>query len=268
MFDRNLAGAIFLCWLLIPSIARSQHIQAPDTESMKRVGRSSSDQASPDLLAVAKSIIAKTNEFRREENRSEVGVNTELAKAADYFAKYMAQTNKYGHNADGSQPADRVKKFGYEYCIVAENIAYEYDSTGFSTVKLSDKFFEGWQRSPGHRKNMLDPDVTETGVAVARSEETQYFYAVQVFARPKSKSIAFQVTNETGDTVHYEIAGQQFSLPPQYTRSHERCRSADLVLDRAVKNKDSPERAQPVRPANVDHFVIRKEDGTYRVRRS
>jgi len=79
---------------------------------------------------------------------------------------------------------------------------------------MGDKFFEGWKHSPGHRKNMLDPDVTETGVAVAQSEDTHYFYAVQIFGRPKSMSIAFQLTNESDKTIQYEIAGQTFSLPP------------------------------------------------------
>ncbi len=35
------------------------------------------------------------------------------------------------------------------------------------------------------RKNMLAPEVTETGVAVARSGKTGRYYAVQMFGRPR-----------------------------------------------------------------------------------
>ena len=45
----------------------------------------------------------------------------------------MARTGKFSHSADGSEPAARAKRFGYEYCIVAENIAYIFSSEGMAT---------------------------------------------------------------------------------------------------------------------------------------
>jgi uncharacterized protein YkwD len=42
---------------------------------------------------------------------------------------------------------------------------------------------EGWKRSPGHRRNLLAREATQTGVAVARSDQG-YYYAVQLFGRP------------------------------------------------------------------------------------
>ena len=41
------------------------------------------------------------------------------------------------------------------------------NSSGFTPKELADGFLEGWKQSPGHRKNMLDPDVTQIGVGVA-----------------------------------------------------------------------------------------------------
>ena len=64
-----------------------------------------------------------TNAFRRQEE-SQPGPAPQLASAARYFADFMARTGKFGHSADGSEPAARAKRFGYEYCIVSENIAY------------------------------------------------------------------------------------------------------------------------------------------------
>src|SRR5262249_23915200 len=146
-------------------------------------------------------IIGRTNAFRKEQGREKVRRDAKLTRAAEYFAGYMARTDRYGHSADGQRPAARATKYGYAWCIVLENIAYEYNSRGFTTAELAEGFFEGWKNSPGHRRNMLDPDVTDTGVAVARSDKTGYYYAVQMFGRPKSKAVKFRVANRSGVTV-------------------------------------------------------------------
>src|SRR5262249_1237480 len=136
----------------------------------------------------------------------------------------MAKTGKYGHTADDSRPADRVGKHGYEYCIVLENIAYQFRSTGFTTAMLASAFVDGWTKSAGHRKNMLDPDVTETGVAVAASADTGYWYAVQIFGRPKAQAIEFAVKNRADVEVEYQVGTESFTLPAHYTRTHQYCR--------------------------------------------
>src|SRR6185437_13971375 len=158
--------------------------------------------------------------------------NPRLTAAAEGFAAYMAKTGRFGHTADGSRPADRAVKQGYAYCIVAENIAYEFDSGGFTTDDLTTKFVAGWEKSPGHRRNMLDPDVTETGVALAQSPTTGYYFAVQMFGRPKALALQFKIANESGKTATYRIGDKAYSLPPLYTRTHEQCRPTEVVFDR------------------------------------
>jgi uncharacterized protein YkwD len=113
--------------------------------------------------------------------------NPELEKAARDFALYMARTGEFDHDAGGTTPASRVKAAGYDYCRVAENIARHYSSRGFTTPGLAGELVEGWKNSPGHRKNMLQPDVTETGVAIAhrRHDGVDDFYSVQLFGRPR-----------------------------------------------------------------------------------
>ena len=60
----------------------------------------------------------------------------------------------------------------------------------------------GWQQDICQQVRDLvhgaDPDVTETGVAVARSEKTGYYYGVQMFGRPKSAAVVFKVENRAG----------------------------------------------------------------------
>lgn len=185
-------------------------------------------KAGADTAEAARRVVVSTNEFRRQQNLPATGYAPQLASAARYFADFMARTGKYGHTADGAEPAARAKRFGYEYCIVAENIAQLYRSDGTGTAELATRLFKGWQDSPEHRKNMLDPHVTETAVAVARAAKTDHYYAVQLFGRPISQSIEFKVANRAGLPVSYALDGRTFELPPRTTITHQVCKPPTL----------------------------------------
>jgi uncharacterized protein YkwD len=221
----------------------------------------------PNLAEVSKQVVAATNQFRKQEGRPELKVNAELTRAAQYFADFMARTDKYSHTADDKQPWDRAAEYGYKYCIVAENIAYQFNSEGFTTRELTDGFIEGWKKSPHHRENMLDPDVDDIGVGVARSATTGRYYAVQDFGRPKSKEIKFQITNQAGDTLEYTLAGKTYSIKPDYTVTHETCRPPDLVFPfTGGAEKPAKEKAKTFHPKPGARYVIAKDDsGKYTV---
>jgi uncharacterized protein YkwD len=221
-------------------------------------------EKSLDLTEVAQQIVAKTNQFRQEQGRSKVEVNTKLSEAAQYFANYLARTDKFSHTADGKQPGDRAKEHGYDYSLIAENIAYQYNPGGVTTEELAERFVEGWKESPGHRRNMLDPDVTETGVAVAQSQKTGHFYAVQMFGRPASQAVAFKVANQSEATVGYKVGDQTFSLPPGHIRVHEGGRPAAVTFQWPEGNGDGP----TVRPKDGAELVVTEDpSGQFQVKR-
>ena len=170
-----------------------------------------------------------------------------LEEAARGFARFMAQTAKYGHAADGRQPAQRAAAQGYEPCIVSENIAYMYRSTGYEAPGLAREMVDGWKQSPEHRKAMTDPAVTQTGVAVARSADGRY-YGVQMFGRPKSEAIGFTVRNLAAKDVAYHMDERRFWLAPRVERTHSVCRAVSLTI----------ETPQPfsARPADGTTYVI------------
>jgi uncharacterized protein YkwD len=264
MFLRSFTALLFAAGLtgLTPAVA--QNVQEQNAEKLSTSGKGAKQDHADDFQQAVKLIIDKTNEFRRQDGKEPVKPNDQLTKTAQYFADFMARTDEYGHEADGKKPADRAKEHGYEYCIVLENIAYLYHSTGFSAQELGEKFFEGWKNSAGHRKNMLDPDVTETGVAVARSAESGYYYAVQMFGRPKSLSIQFQIANQSDSTVSYQIGEQKFDLEPRYIRMHERCRPEELVLKWP---EDAKQKEETVRPAGGDKFIVERDGSAFRVKK-
>lgn len=67
---------------------------------------------------------------------------------------------------------------GYSYSTVAENIA--------AGSRTPSQVFQQWMNSPGHRANMLNPDVSEVGVGfVLNAPRTSYsHYWVLVLAKP------------------------------------------------------------------------------------
>ncbi|KAA1261461.1 Cysteine-rich secretory protein family protein [Rubripirellula obstinata] len=175
---------------------------------------------------VESAIVAQTNSFREDNGLEPVSTDQQLIETASKFAKFMAETGKYGHRADGRSPAGRAKASGYRYCVVRENIAYRTNTGEVTADDLTKVFMQGWIESPPHRENMLADYVTETGVAVATTDGVTY-YAVQLFGRPKSAAIELEVTNKSSDAKALEITPNDsedtVELPPRAVIRMKRC---------------------------------------------
>ncbi len=251
-----------LAAVLLSAAAHGQSVEENESELLRPLNRARAPSSLPDVSKSAEDIVQRTNEFRQAQSLSATQVDAKLRKTAQYFADFMARTDQYGHNADGQRPAGRVTDRGYDYCIIAENIAYRYRADGFETHELAQKFFKGWKSSPEHRQNMLDPDVTETGVAISRSDQSGYYYAVQLFGRQKSKAIEFTIANHADANIEYKIGERVFDIPPRYIRTHERCRPSEVTF-RWPGSKADP---KVVQPQNGDRFTIEKENEAFRLK--
>lgn len=219
------------------------------------------EEASPELPEVVQRIVEQTNEFRREHDLDAVESNERLKETAQYFADFMARTGKYGHTADGNTPAERAEEHDYEFCMVSENIGHQFRATGFATDELAERFVTGWKESPEHRENMLDPDLMEIGVAVARAEDSPTYFAVQMFGRPEAAAISFQVSNESETEVEYTVrrsgSDRTFPLAPRQRRTHRRCRPTTIEF---------PELETTFEAEDGARYVVRPSpDGTLQV---
>ena len=99
------------------------------------------------------------------------------------------------------------------------------------------------------------------GVAVARSDKTGYYYAVQMFGRPKSLAVRFTIANDSDAAAEYRLGEQTFTLSPRYTRTHTRCRPPEVTF------QFSGEKERPLKPADGDQFVVTGRDGNYQVKK-
>lgn len=209
----------------------------------------------PVLQDVEAAIVEQTNALRKEHTLPPLATEERLTKTARELADYTARTDRYGHKADGRTPSQRAGLHEYPFCLIAENIAYSFASAGYGTKDLAKTTFDGWLESPPHRRNMLRPHVTEIGVAMAQSSKTGVFYAVQVFARPQSAALRFEISNSATRTATYTLGTEEFSLSPRQTRTHQICTPEELRL------RPSKEATPALQPESGDRFVVREVDG-------
>jgi uncharacterized protein YkwD len=107
-----------------------------------------------------------TNQVRAQYGLSKLHFNCSLYSAAKAHTADMVRMRRIGHTgSDGSSIGHRVKRSGYQYSRVGENVAYG-TSTPQGVVRL-------WMNSAGHRQNILNPAFNEIGVGYWNGYWTQ-----------------------------------------------------------------------------------------------
>jgi len=188
----------------------------------------------PDPPAAESAIVEMTNAFRATQKLAPVRQNPKLAAAARAYAKRLIGYEGLSHTADGTTPAQRVGNAGYRYCEVSENLAMFLSRRGFTADEYARRAVSGWEESPGHRKNMLLPYVTETGVGVVRASPNEPRYiAVQLFARPDAAKYSFKIRNEAPQPVAYRFNETANTVSPRQIITHTTCLPGTIAFETA-----------------------------------
>ncbi len=118
--------------------------------------------------------------YRAANGLGPVRVESRLNDAAASHARLMGQRDKMSHSLGGSLPK-RIGAVGYDWGAAAENLG-----AGYANL---DAAVAGWKRSAGHRRNLLNPNVTEIGVAaVATPPGSKYStYWALILAAPRAQ---------------------------------------------------------------------------------
>jgi uncharacterized protein YkwD len=100
-----------------------------------------------------------------------------LEQIAQAHSQDMARSDFFSHTgSDGRSPFQRMNDAGYHYRLAAENIAAGVESPE-EAVRL-------WMNSSGHRANILNCDLRETGIGYVKDSGDPLNYGVywtQVF---------------------------------------------------------------------------------------
>ncbi|WP_425072499.1 CAP domain-containing protein [Sagittula sp. S175] len=111
-------------------------------------------------MAEAQPVRQMLNGLRAEQGLGPVTPSPRLEEAAKRHAMDMARRGFFDHEgSDGSDVMQRARSQGYIACAIAENIAKGQKTL---TEVLGD-----WAQSPGHRRNMLNAEVTDYGLVRA-----------------------------------------------------------------------------------------------------
>lgn len=122
-------------------------------------------------------VVNLTNRERTQNGLTNLSENQLLHAIAEERTRDMVEKNYFAHiSPTGEQASDLAQRIGYRYKIIAENIAS-------GTFLTNQKIVDGWMQSPGHRKNILSPEVKEIGVSVMkrRTNGIETTMAVQIF---------------------------------------------------------------------------------------
>ncbi len=113
--------------------------------------------------------------------------NDKLFNAATGHAKDMSKRNYFSHTSkDGRSMQDRIIAGGYTYkgfksFAIGENIAQGQQSIA--------EVMDGWFKSEGHCKNLMNPDFKEIGVAEYKDYWVQDFGGRASFSAEQQKLI-------------------------------------------------------------------------------
>ena len=139
------------------------------------------------------SIIDLTNQERNKLGISPLTANQLLAQAAYEKGRAILATQKFQHNINGEKFSNWIKKTGYKYDYVGENLAIDFIT--------SEGVIKAWLKSPTHKKNLLNKRFKEIGVAVinGKFDGNDAILVVQIFGSPKflpNKNIGLNNTAE------------------------------------------------------------------------
>ena len=147
-----------------------------------RVWRGRSGQETTDALddgAAERLIVTLVNEERQRIGLAALELEPALTEIARRHSRDMAANGFVGHvGSDGGTLRQRLAAEDYRYLRSAENVSRSPSIT---------EAHAGLMRSPGHRANILDPDVTHLGVGVVSvnaSPDRRELHVTQLFASP------------------------------------------------------------------------------------
>ncbi|MGP4039327.1 CAP domain-containing protein [Gracilibacillus sp. D59] len=109
------------------------------------------------LDGMRQKVVELTNKARRENGANALKFDHELGNVAQKKSEDMSEKNYFSHTSPTyGSPFDMLKQFGIDYTKASENIA--------AGQKTAEEVVQAWLDSEGHRKNLLDPEVTHIGV--------------------------------------------------------------------------------------------------------
>ncbi len=182
--------------------------------------------------AKAEQLFALANETRARAGLGRLEWDQSLADAAMKHCMRMALEGPISHRYAGElDVASRAGEAGAHFGLIEENIA---------VGSYAARIHQGWMESPGHRANLLNPEIDRIGVAVVSAQGV--LYAVADYAHGVAAMTPAQVEGKVGELIR--VSG--VSIRHDTTDARATCR-----LDTGIPQLAGVDRPQ---------FVMRWQD--------
>jgi hypothetical protein len=138
---------------------------------------------------------ASLTAYRASRGLGPVRLDPALTAMAQRQADAMAAANMLSHDVGGSF-FSRLAAAGVETTRAAENVGGGYYST--------EEALAGWRNSPEHNANLLMPQATRFGIAIAKDARTEFrvYWAMEVAAEPeKLMEGSASLTSTSGEPI-------------------------------------------------------------------
>ena len=164
---------------VVPLTASSAALAAPAApEGAPAAAAAVPAQVTSEGAQYADTVLNKVNELRSSKGLQPVARYQELDAVAQDWSEQQAAANNMSHRPDFTSA------YPSGWTTGSENVAWR--TAGGDT---GAQIFNQWLNSPGHYKNMTDPNVNSIGIGFAQTSDGKW-YATQNFA-------AYNVSNST-----------------------------------------------------------------------
>ncbi len=167
-------------------------------------------QGEASLTVAEQYLLAAANQDRANQGLAALRFDPVLTRASASHAREMAIHQAISHQFPGEpELADRGSNSGAHFSLISENVGEAPTS-----VIIHDM----WMHSPGHRANLLDPNVNTIGIAIVTRDNQ--LYAVEDFASTVEPLTLFQQEQTVAAVLArsgMQVAGMTYGITPETT---------------------------------------------------
>ena len=151
-----------------------------------------------DLTVAEQYLLAAANQERSARGLAPLHLDLALTQASALHAEQMAEHDDISHQFPGEPDLeDRGASAGVRFSLIAENVGEAPSSVIIQNL---------WMNSPGHRANLLDPEVNTVGIAIVQRGDE--LYAVEDFA----DTVASLTLDQQESAVAKSLSGEGMSV--------------------------------------------------------
>lgn len=193
--------SLVLLWMVLAAVAALLAAQA-QYQPYPQYG-----SEGPDLRAAVEQLFALGNQARAQAGVASLKWDPALAAAALQHCRRMAAEGPISHRYGGEPDlSSRAAQAGAHFSVIEENVA-----VGPSASVIH----QAWMQSPGHRENLLSPEVDRVGIAVVYARGV--LYAVADFSAAAQNLSPAQVEARVAALIR--VSGVAIQADPTLARS-------------------------------------------------